>query len=72
MNTSFDFQVILGNPVLLAAIIGIGVVTYVLKGFALWRAGRNNHGGWFVALLVFNTLGILEVLYLLTAGKKRS
>lgn len=36
------------------------------KGFALWRAGRNNRPGWFVALLVVNTVGILPIFYLLT------
>ncbi len=72
MNSSFDVQVLLDNPALLAAIAGVAILTYILKGFALWRAGRNNHGGWFVALLILNTLGVLEVIYLLTAGRKRS
>jgi len=31
----------------------------VWKGLALWRAGRNNHLGWFIALLLINTMGIL-------------
>lgn len=35
------------------------------KGLALWRAGRNNQPYWFVALLIINTLGILEIAYLL-------
>ncbi len=34
------------------------------KGWALWRAGRNNHLGWFVALLLINSLGILPIVYL--------
>lgn len=72
MNSSFDVQVLLDNPALLAVIAGVAILTYILKGFALWRAGRNNHGGWFVALLILNTLGVLEVIYLLTAGRKRS
>lgn len=37
----------------------------VWKGLALWKAGRNNQLGWFVALLVVNTLGLLEIFYLL-------
>lgn len=41
----------------------------VWKGLALWRAGRKNHLAWFVVLLVVNTCGILEIIYLLTAGK---
>lgn len=42
----------------------------VWRGFALWRAGRNNHAFWFVALLVFNTVGILPIIYLLTHRKQ--
>jgi hypothetical protein len=38
----------------------------------LWRAAQRRDMVWFVVLLVVNTLGILEIIYLLTAGKKRS
>lgn len=38
----------------------------VLKGFALWRAGRRGQPWWFVALLLINSLGILPGIYLLT------
>lgn len=40
------------------------------KGFALWRAGRNNHPGWFVVLLVLNTVGILPIIYLATHRRR--
>ena len=33
------------------------------KGLGLWRAARNSHRWWFVSILVFNTLGILPILY---------
>lgn len=36
------------------------------KGFALWRAGRNNQSGWFIAILLINSVGILPIIYLLT------
>jgi methionyl-tRNA synthetase len=42
----------------------------VWKGLALWRAAKNGHKGWFIALLVINTLGILEIVYLLSFGKE--
>jgi len=45
--------------------------TMVWKGWALWRASRNNHLVWFIALLVINTLGILEILYLFIWGRKK-
>lgn len=41
------------------------------KGLALWRAARNDQRGWFVVLLLINTLGLLEILYLGIWGKKR-
>lgn len=42
------------------------------KGVALWKAARNNHKRWFIALLVINTLAILEILYVFVFSKKRS
>ena len=48
-------------PVLIVVIIW----TTVLKGFALWHAARNNQRNWFITLLVANTLGILEIVYLI-------
>ncbi len=37
----------------------------VWKGIALWKAGRNQQLGWFIALFILNTLGILPIVYLL-------
>ena len=34
------------------------------KGLALWHSARRNQGWWFVILLVLNTAGILEIIYL--------
>jgi hypothetical protein len=41
------------------------------KGVALWKATKNNHKWWFIALLVINTLGILEILYIFVFGKRK-
>jgi methionyl-tRNA synthetase len=43
--------------------------SFVWKGLALWQAARNGHKGWFVALLLINTVGILEILYIYVFGK---
>lgn len=43
----------------------------IWKGIALWRAGRDNSKGWFIAILVLNTLGLLEIIYLLFFSSKR-
>ena len=38
--------------------------TIPLKGFSLWYSARNSQVAWFIVLLLVNTLGILEVIYL--------
>ena len=51
-------------------ILGFAGITLLLiwslfwKGKALWRAARAHHTKWFVALLIINTFGILDILYL--------
>lgn len=40
------------------------------KGVALWNAARRGQLGWYVSLLIINTLGILEIIYLLGFRKK--
>jgi hypothetical protein len=37
----------------------------VWKGIGLWHASKNNRKGWFVVILIFNTIGILPIIYLL-------
>lgn len=41
------------------------------KGLALWRAVKQNQRNWFIALLVLNTVGILEITYLYFFSKKK-
>ena len=40
------------------------------KGVALWRAGRNAHLAWFICLFIFNTLGILPIIYIFAFSKR--
>lgn len=39
------------------------------KGLALWHAARRGQYWWFLILLVVNTLGILEIIYLFFVAK---
>ncbi len=48
------------------------LLSLILKGFALWRAAQLSHKGWFIAILLVNSLGILETIYLLIVSKKYS
>jgi len=40
------------------------------KGVALWKSARNQHQWWFIALLLINTLAILDILYIFFFSKK--
>ena len=47
-------------------LIIVGVLwTISIKGYALWTAARAEQRNWFIALLILNTLGILEIVYLI-------
>jgi hypothetical protein len=41
------------------------------KIFALLKAAKNNHLAWFVFILLFNTAGILPIIYILMQKKIR-
>lgn len=38
------------------------------RGIALWTAAHRKEKGWFIALLVVNSIGVLPVLYLWLRG----
>ena len=57
----------MGGGLLLALVV---VWTIVWKVYAVWLAARHNHKKWFVALLILNTLSILELIYVFKVAKK--
>ena len=52
-------------PIIIIAILWSAVG----RGLALWRAARRGQYWWFLVLLVVNTLGILEIIYLFFVAK---
>jgi len=42
----------------------IGLWSLIWKGLALWKSSKRNQLVWFIVLLVLNTVGILEILYI--------
>lgn len=60
-------KTIFENPLLLGLFI-----TWILvwKGFALWNAARLSHKWWFIFILVGNTIGILEIVYIFFIARK--
>lgn len=59
---SFDQQIsaLLANPWLSLPFLGW---IFFWKGFALWRSAGKRQLVWFIILLFFNTLGLLEIIY---------
>jgi len=59
-------------------ILGIGIPVFIFfvawsliwKGKALWKAAQRGEKAWFVAILVINSAGILEILYLYFFSKR--
>lgn len=56
---------------LLPIIIILSIWEGVWKLIALWKAARNNHLVWFICLAIFNTVGILPIIYILMNQKKQ-
>jgi hypothetical protein len=55
-----------------AIIIILAVWSLIWKGIALWRSARAGDQGWFVIFLLFHTLGLLEIIYIVFVNKKNS
>ncbi len=60
-------QFFLANPFILIAFIAW---TLAWKGIALWMSAKRDQKNWFIAILVLNTLGILEIAYILYIKNK--
>jgi uncharacterized membrane protein YiaA len=60
------------KPQFMTLISSLVIWELIWKGIALWKAVRENQKGWFIAILILNTVGILPILYifLLKKGKK--
>ncbi len=57
----------LANPILSTVLVAW---TILWKGIALWQSARLSHKRWFIVLLLLNTVGILDIIYLYFVAKK--
>ncbi len=56
----------------LTLVMILSVWTLVWKGLALWKASKKNSIPWFVIILILNTIGILEILYIFIFSKMKN
>jgi hypothetical protein len=59
------------HPLFMALFVVLGIWALIWKGFALWKAARTGRMDWFVLLLIVNTVGILEMVYLFFFARKQ-
>ena len=70
--TDAQIVALLNDPRFMTAVSVLAIWVLIWKGIALWKASQNKSKKWFVALLVLNTLGILEITYIFYFSKKKS
>jgi len=68
MNCQFPIS---NTPALMVIFVLLIIWSLIWKGLALWKAARNNQQAWFVVMLIVNTVGILEILYIYVFAKKK-
>ena len=56
------------NPFLIYALF---IWSLLWKGLALWRAAKQSQRNWYLAILILNTVGILEIVYLFQFSKTK-
>lgn len=59
---------LLQNPLVMYALL---IWELVWKGLALWKTAKKEQKYWFLAILIFNTIGLLPISYLLLEKKAR-
>jgi hypothetical protein len=55
--------------VFIVVIILLAIWDGVWKVIAMWKSARNNQLAWFICLAIFNTAGIVPILYILVFQK---
>ncbi|MFB6319458.1 DUF5652 family protein [Saccharicrinis sp. FJH54] len=57
---------------LLPVIIILAIWEGVWKITGMWKSARNNHLAWFICIAVFNTVGVLPIVYILMNRNRES
>jgi hypothetical protein len=60
------------NIFFIVLIVLIALWSLVWKGIALWKAGNNKHLAWYICMFIFNTAGILEIIYIFAFSNRKN
>jgi len=75
MNNFIDINFLnylLNNPQFQLVFIVVSIWSLIWKGIALWKSAKNNQRNWFLAILIINSFGILEIIYIFYLAKKKT
>jgi hypothetical protein len=53
-------------------IIALAIWSVFWKGLALWHSARRAQPWWFGFMLILNTLGLLEIIYIFGVAKVKA
>jgi len=66
-----NFAHMFNNPWVAFGFVVLAIWSIIWKGIALWKAAQNASKVWFVVLLIINTVGILEIIYIFFFSRKK-
>lgn len=61
---------LLQEPWIIPLIVVLALFDGVMKVIAMWKSARNNQLAWFICIAIFNTIGILPIVYLVLDKRK--
>ena len=65
-----NYPVFALSPGMKLVLVVLIIWSLIWKGVALWKAARNSQTAWYVVMLIVNTVGILEIIYIFGFSKK--
>ena len=65
-------QNLIHQPWFIILIVILAFWEAVWKLIALWKSARANELAWFICIGIFNTVGILPIIYTLFFSKKQT
>lgn len=60
------YEFLVQNPWVIAL---AAIWSLIWKGIALWKAAQRGQKAWYVVMLIVNTLGLLEIIYIFGVAK---
>ncbi len=64
-------EALLAQPYFLQLLIAGFLWTFPWKAWALWLAARRGDIWWFLALLLLNTLAVLDIIYIFVVAREK-